>query len=121
MGVYIKGMDMPKSCGKCKMHFLSSNDYVCCSITDRIPKSVAKFKNSKTDLDFRKASIEDVSRPDWCPHVEVKAPHGRLIDADALYDAVERRYRVSTGAEHRAERDFLDLISDAPTVLEAEE
>ena len=40
----------------------------------------------------------------------------RLIDADAIYDAVERRYKVSSGIEHRCERDFLDLICSAETV-----
>jgi hypothetical protein len=40
----------------------------------------------------------------------------RLIDANAIYDAVERRYRVSSGIEHRCERDLLDLICSAETV-----
>ena len=40
----------------------------------------------------------------------------RLIDADFLYDKVEARYRVSSGIEHRCERDFLDLICAAPTI-----
>ena len=40
----------------------------------------------------------------------------RLIDADKIYDAVERRYQVSSGAEHRCERDLLDLICAADTV-----
>ena len=39
-----------------------------------------------------------------------------LIDANAIYDAVERRYRVSSGIEHRCERDLLDLICSADTV-----
>lgn len=40
----------------------------------------------------------------------------RPIDADLLYDKVESRYRVSSGIEHRCERDFLDLICAAPTI-----
>ena len=47
-------------------------------------------------------------------------PHGRLIDADRLYDLVENRYRVSCGIEHRCERDLLDLICEMPTIIEAE-
>ena len=39
-----------------------------------------------------------------------------LIDADKIYDAIESRYKVSSGIEHRCERDFLDLICEAPTV-----
>ena len=41
----------------------------------------------------------------------------RLIDADFLYDKVESRYRVSSGIEHRGERDFLDLICAAPVIV----
>lgn len=48
-------------------------------------------------------------------------PHGRLIDAGKIYDAVEQRYRISSGIEHRCERDLLDLICAAPTIIEAEE
>ena len=40
----------------------------------------------------------------------------RLIDADKIYDAIERRYQVSSGIEHRCERDFLDLICASDTV-----
>ena len=48
-------------------------------------------------------------------------PHGRCIDAEKIYDAVEQRYRMSSGIEHRCERDFLDLICAAPTIIQAEE
>lgn len=78
MSVYIKGMEMPESCGTCKMHFLGDPDYVCCGITDRIPKVVAKYRNSRTDLDARKASIESVARPDWCPLIPVPE-HGQVL------------------------------------------
>ena len=40
----------------------------------------------------------------------------RLIDADKIYDAVERRYQVSSGIEHRCERDLLELICLSETV-----
>lgn len=39
----------------------------------------------------------------------------RYIDADCIYQMVENRYRVSSGIEHRCERDLLDLICEAPT------
>ena len=44
------------------------------------------------------------------------ATEKRLIDANKIYDAVERRYQVSSGIEHRCERDLLDLICSADTV-----
>ena len=40
----------------------------------------------------------------------------RLIDANKIYDAVERRYQVSSGIEHRCERDLLELICLSETV-----
>ena len=39
----------------------------------------------------------------------------RYIDADWIYEKVKNRYRVSSGIEHRCERDLLDLICEAPT------
>ena len=40
----------------------------------------------------------------------------RLIDANKIYDAVERRYQVSSGIEHRCERDLIELICLSETV-----
>lgn len=40
----------------------------------------------------------------------------RLIDANALYDKVEQKYKVSSGSIHSGYREFLDMICDAPTV-----
>lgn len=40
----------------------------------------------------------------------------RLIDADAIFDKVEANYRMSEGVQHECEREFLNLICDAPTV-----
>ena len=112
MGVYIKGMKMPETCGKCKLNFLT-DDYVCCSITDRIPKIVGKYANSKTDLDYRLKSIESVKRPEWCPLVEVKEPHGRLGDLDYLYDVFQ--------ANGCTDSLVYMLIKAEPTVIEGSE
>ena len=40
----------------------------------------------------------------------------RLIDANALYDKVEQKYKVSSGIVHSGYGEFLDMICDAPTV-----
>ena len=40
----------------------------------------------------------------------------RLIDANPIYDKVEANYRMSEGVQHECEREFLNLICDAPTV-----
>ena len=44
----------------------------------------------------------------------------RLIDANAIYEAVEQRYKISSGIEHRCERALLDLICAEDTVDAAE-
>lgn len=44
----------------------------------------------------------------------------RLIDANALYDKVEQKYKASSGDVHNCHRDFLDMICDSKTV-ESEE
>lgn len=40
----------------------------------------------------------------------------RLIDANALYDKVEKKYKVSSGIVHSGYREVLDMICDAHTV-----
>lgn len=53
-----------------------------------------------------------------CPLVEVP-DHGPLGDLDVLYNAVEQRYKLSSGIEHRCERDLLDLICNSDTIIPA--
>ena len=124
MGVYIKGMEMPKVCGECKMHFLSGDGYVCCLITDRVPKRVGKFADSKTDLDFRWSSIMQVERPKWCPLIEVPEPHGDLIDREKID---YKNYKMHKDGKVLFSDDFFDGITwvndciyETPTVIEAE-
>lgn len=64
MGIYIKGLEMPKSCTKCHLHDFG----VCWAF------------NTK-----QRTFISD-RRPDFCPLTEVPEPHGRLIDADWFFD-----------------------------------
>lgn len=96
MGVYIKGMEMPKNCAECPV-----NMEIC--------KRGYKYLLERPELYEKRA--------DDCPIVEVKSPHGRLGDLDALlrykgdcYDADGHLlYAVGTGS-----------IMCAPTVIEAE-
>lgn len=71
-------------------------------------------KDSNTDVEKVCNYFKDESK-----YVEVHAPHGRLIDADRLYDVVEQSYRMSSGAKHSCERDLLNLICDLPTIVES--
>jgi hypothetical protein len=55
-------------------------------------------------------------RPDWCPLINIPAPHGRLIDADALKTAFptsENATNIKVSAVRRA-------INRMSTIIEAE-
>lgn len=93
MSVFIKGFDKPKNCRVCDFN---SSDCFC------------KINHGKIDRDFWDCDKE-------CPIVEVPAPHGRLIDADALLEDV-RNNSVSYSADDFA-HEWVDV---QPTVIEAE-
>ena len=40
----------------------------------------------------------------------------RLADVDMIYDEVEKQYKGATGIERNCNRNFLNLICDAPTI-----
>lgn len=98
MGVYIKGMEMPKSCYVCRF----------CDGTEETEIGVCAY--CCVDGGYREAYASN----DF-PLVPVP-PHGRLIDADALvadtsfYDGGDWHYGYST-----------KQIDNAPTIIEAEE
>lgn len=83
MGVYVPGMEIPDDCRICPM--LDYRDGVTkCGIIEEV---LAR--------DYKPIPFDGV--PDWCPLIEVKTPHGRLIDVDDLvtdaeYDEMECNY-----------------------------
>lgn len=91
MGVLIRGMEMPTG----------GNE------------TIIRIQPDGTVLDLHGIHLAITAAP--------VPPHGRLINADKIYDAVEQRYRISNGIEHRCERDLLDLICSSPTIIPAEE
>lgn len=72
MGIYIKGMEMPKSCTEC---FLYRYD-------DRLRNEEERH------ICLRKCWARLVrpteERQGYCPLLEVNTPHGKLIDADEM-------------------------------------
>lgn len=91
MGVYIKGMEMPKEGNWITLRIFPDGQ---CFLYDWCGN----------DFDF-KEHLTAVPVP----------PHGRLIDADAVFDNLER-----TGWYDNADRDIAeDLVLDAPTVIPA--
>lgn len=113
MSILIKGMEMPENCGECRFAG------VC---------GVHKYEEWP---DIESIILNDVigvggTRDEDCPLVEVP-PHGRLIDADTLTTTfcewgtrLERQRKlVITICETK--QAIVDIIEDAPTIIEAEE
>lgn len=123
MGVYVKGMKMPKECEYCGFcRFYPENGNVWCNAKNIILKTKWKEPNW-THL--------DVKRPEWCPLVEVAEPHGDLIDRQKLLEdnkhleyPTDEKYRrdrawavgFNSGARHCNEHAVY-----AKTVIEAED
>lgn len=111
MSILIKGMEMPKRCGECPC-FHAENMMYC--------QAVKADKNKKIIAPYGKP------RPEWCPLIPVPA-HGRLIDADALIEKVIAKYLEHERkgefvfADAEIKQDIVDLISDAPTIIPADD
>ena len=94
MGVYIKDMEMPKTCRECPLE--QSHDRYNCAITGK------SYSWALSD------------RPSDCPIAPVPK-HGRLVDADALEIKMRnRKYKYGR------ESDPDCLVVDAPTIIPAE-
>ena len=88
MGVYIKGMEMPHE-GYCNIRL---------------------YPNGKVSVSYFSEKFVDEA-------VEVKAPHGRLIDADA---AMRSEQPSNVTDEQWAQTTLARCIINAPTIIEAE-
>jgi hypothetical protein len=101
MGVYIKGMETPKSCRDCRFCCGQANtDYGVCAWCDVDGKARDAY------------TMQD------CPLVPVP-PHGRLIDAYALVDTLmklaDNEYTPKVFAS------WMSYEENAPTIIPAEE
>lgn len=105
MDIYIKGMEMPKSCHACCFF---GQDYIWTSEFDGYPTSFCKCTGSQT-LDYVEKFLPG------CPLIPV-SPHGRLVDLDKIENEIARLAPedYTTGG--------IRLVLDyAPTVIPAEE
>ena len=101
MGVYIKGMEMPTSCGDCKAfvcyrQWAGDRGDCFCGIT-------------KSDC---KAGAQNAD----CPLVPVP-PHGRLIEKNAVFELI----RSFPNVDRQLSVEFMKALYEIPTILEAEE
>lgn len=88
MSVFIPGMEMPKTC------------------YDDCPCQSLHWCNALKEITEPMTG----KRIDRCPLVEIKTPHGRLIDGDAIADKCDEPHWCV----------WLNEIKDAPTIIEAE-
>jgi hypothetical protein len=104
MSILIRGMEMPYGCADCDFcgGIILPDGIYCCDC----PAEASHGKNISD-------AIDNDTRADFCPLVEVKEPHGRLIDADEL---ANKTFYSTTGAPYITYKTFCD----APTVIEAE-
>ena len=99
MGVYIKGLKMPKSCFECKLDLRTDICQAFCEWNAEHPYSI----RGKDRL------------PD-CPLVEVPEPHGRLIDADAIEYTHAIARSLDDGHNWNELCVTADEIADMPTI-----
>lgn len=103
MGIYIKGMEMPKNCDVCPFHVIETEELLySCVITGQFP--ILPHENKRS-----------------CECVLIELPsHGRLIDADALTNRVGSYMPIKWTYEYGPVVSLND-IECAPTIIEAEE
>ena len=94
MSILIKGLDMPKSCEECKFESAQYVNNYC-----------------------RRAFCSLGADYEHCPLIEIPTPHGRLIDASELI----KSYMKGTKTDIDDFYDTIDIIDNAPTILESEE
>lgn len=114
MSVLIKGMEMPDHCIRCP--FMISRDGDDCIL-----------QNEEANESFE--NWEQMKKN--CPLVDVKTPHGDLIDRDATIKQWGLDKATKYGNETAEQQYFsystmmmyeiADILYDAPTVIEAED
>ena len=97
-GVYIKGMEMPTSCAKCKLF----GEYGCAFI-GAVGYALTEGRRSKD-----------------CPLVPVP-PHGRLIDADEADSRFTPNYTELSDFQCGWNAAMKRVCKDAPAIIPADE
>lgn len=104
MSILVRGLEMPKCCRDCKL-YERGQDGIYCKVTHSFEWDESKqFKPWKHKMKN-------------CPLVEIKTPHGRLIDATGIDNATATKEDYPDGAILIPK----GAILAAPTIIEAEE
>lgn len=115
MSVFVKGMNMPRSCWECNLHCFRDKEKIKWGPITIIPEDFRCGGNNEwhetNEFDFLNERHPD------CPIVEIPAPHGRLIDADRLLAVLKSMASTNESVPTTA---VLELIDHQPVVLKAE-
>ena len=120
MSVVIKGVNAPNNC------------YDCINSNDGEPFELLSNCHTFGDLCEGKITANELpkdKRNDSCPVKQLPTPHGRLIDADELYNKFKNEYCnrncdssiQGKRCDHCGVPRALNIILNAPTIIEAEE
>lgn len=101
MSVLIQGMEMPDDCYSCPFRELVDRDTDICFITGERFSALFTL-NQQKNAD--------------CPLVEIP-PHGRLIDADDLFQLLDGGYDVDMDDLPETKAALLEMITNAPTII----
>ena len=99
MSILIKGMEMPNRCFEC-IFLTTVPNFFCLA--------------GKRDLCAEHGI--NISRPDWCPLIDIPTPHGRLGDLDELKTA----FPICDNSMDIKIASVRATINHAPTIIEAE-
>lgn len=110
MSVLINGMKMPKDCESCQFKRCISDLIMFGWVGCQLDVGMAKKESFKG------------RHPD-CPLVEIKSPHGRLIDADALEQDAQKRMLICNKNDNQFQKPYevMRAIALAPTIIQAAE
>lgn len=123
MSVLIRGMEMPFECAECDFcgGLILPDGIYCCEC----PTEASHGKNISDAIDAD-------TRADFCPLIEVKTPHGDLVDRDELEKQFKRAIETYLPKDPTRHMDVtnsnrchgwtqgLMAVREAPTVIEAE-
>ena len=114
MSILIKGIEMPKSCIDCTC----SLNLFFCKARECRPITGGNGIEPTDD------AIQ-VSRPDWCPLVEIPKEHGDLIDVDKLLKVLGKHCleaeKCNAMGVHTVLTAFVvPVVASRPTIIGAE-
>lgn len=114
MSILIKNMEKPEKCCFCFLNrYTYENGRLWCNACNRV---IAELPYEDRLLD---SALEQIEVPDFCPLVEVKTPHGRLVDICAVENMLDNAVTISDGEYFGYRSEDINLRK-IPTIIKEE-